>query len=134
MDFADISGGAVADDTGYGAVGYDYRMGVHEVSRTMIESYNSLSGGPAITLQDMTSYGGNGVNRPATGVSWNEAARFVNWLNTNSGSVAAYKFIGNIPFVLCPSALDPAGGGRVESGFATRCGRDDAMVRGKAGR
>jgi formylglycine-generating enzyme required for sulfatase activity len=40
----------------------------------------------------MTSFGGNGVNRPATGVSWNEAARFVNWMNTSSGYSAAYKF------------------------------------------
>jgi formylglycine-generating enzyme required for sulfatase activity len=40
----------------------------------------------------MTSFGGNGANRPATGVSWNEAARFVNYLNVTSGSVAAYKF------------------------------------------
>jgi len=92
MDFADISGGTVADDTGYGAVANDYRMGVPEVSRTMVDSYNTLSGGPTITLQDMTSWGGNGPNRPATGVSWNEAARFMNWLNTSSGSVAAYKF------------------------------------------
>jgi formylglycine-generating enzyme required for sulfatase activity len=40
----------------------------------------------------MTSYGGNGANRPATGISWNEAARFVNWLNTSTGGSAAYKF------------------------------------------
>jgi formylglycine-generating enzyme required for sulfatase activity len=43
----------------------------------------------------MSSYGGNGVNRPATGVSWNEAARFVNWLNTSQGYQAAYNFTGN---------------------------------------
>ena len=29
---------------------------------------------------------------PATGVSWNEAARFLNWLNTSQGFPAAYKF------------------------------------------
>lgn len=52
----------------------------------MIDSYNALSGGPAIT-QD-----GRGDDRPATSVSWNEAARFVNWLNTSSGFSAAYKF------------------------------------------
>ena len=40
----------------------------------------------------MTSYGGNGANKPATGVSWNEAARFVNWLNTSTAGFAAYKF------------------------------------------
>jgi hypothetical protein len=25
-------------------------------------------------------------------LSWNEAARFINWLNTSSGSAPAYKF------------------------------------------
>jgi formylglycine-generating enzyme required for sulfatase activity len=29
---------------------------------------------------------------PATGISWNEAARFVNWLNTSQGFRPAYKF------------------------------------------
>jgi hypothetical protein len=33
MDFVNITGRNVADDTGYGAVAYDYRMGVYEVSR-----------------------------------------------------------------------------------------------------
>jgi hypothetical protein len=93
IDFVDIGNpGNPADNTGHGAVGYNYRIGVHEVSRAMIEAYNTNSGGPTLTLHDMTSYGGNGVNRPATGLSWNEAARFVNWLNTSTGHAAAYKF------------------------------------------
>jgi hypothetical protein len=29
---------------------------------------------------------------PATGISWNEAARFTNWLNTSQGFSAVYKF------------------------------------------
>jgi formylglycine-generating enzyme required for sulfatase activity len=33
-----------------------------------------------------------GPDKPATSVTWNEAARFVNWLNTSSGSLPAYKF------------------------------------------
>jgi hypothetical protein len=33
-----------------------------------------------------------GTAKPATNVSWNEAARFVNWLNTSTGGSAAYKF------------------------------------------
>ena len=93
MDFVTIgNAGNADDDTGYGSVGYTYRMGVNEVSRGMIDAYNALSGGPTLTMSDMTSYGGNGANRPATGVSWNEAARFVNWLNTSEGYSAAYKF------------------------------------------
>ena len=105
MDFVEIGdAGNVADGSGYGAVGYGYRMGVHEVSRGMINAYNANSGGPAITLQDMTSYGwDNGASRPATGVSWNEAARFVNWLNTSQGHEVAYNFTtggGNDPIAL----------------------------------
>jgi formylglycine-generating enzyme required for sulfatase activity len=66
-------------------------MGKFDVSRDMITKANTL-GSLVITLNDMTPYGGNGVNRPATGVSWHEAARFVNWLNTSTGSTPAYKF------------------------------------------
>ena len=36
----------------------------------------------------------NGVDRPATGVSWYESATYVNWLNTSTGGTAAYKFVG----------------------------------------
>lgn len=98
LDFVNITGGAVVDDPSssnlvrYGAVPSNYRMGKFEVSRAMINSYNASSGGPAITMENMTPYGGNGANRPATGVSWNEAARFVNWLNTSTGHSPAYKF------------------------------------------
>jgi formylglycine-generating enzyme required for sulfatase activity len=49
-------------------------------------------GGIGLTLFDMTIYGGNGLNKPATGLSWNEAARFVNYLNLSYGSPLAYKF------------------------------------------
>lgn len=87
MDFVTIgNAGNVDDDTGYGGVGYTYRMGVNEVSERMIDAYNTLSGGPTLTKDT------RGADRPATRVSWNEAARFVNWLNTSSGYSAAYKF------------------------------------------
>jgi len=97
IDFVTIgNAGNTADTTGApnpaGRVDYTYRMGVYEVSRDMITKYNAIGVGPAITLDDMTSFGGNGAARPATGVSWNEAARFVNWLNTSKGFDAAYKF------------------------------------------
>ncbi|MEZ5323857.1 MAG: SUMF1/EgtB/PvdO family nonheme iron enzyme [Verrucomicrobiales bacterium] len=41
-----------------------------------------------------------GVDKPATSISWNEAARFVNWLNTSQGFQPAYNF-----------ATQPGGGG-----------------------
>jgi formylglycine-generating enzyme required for sulfatase activity len=82
-----------------GAVAYTYGIGKYEVSRSMIEKANG-AGTLGITLQDMSSYGGNGANRPATGITWYEAAKFVNWLNTSTGSTAAYKFDGNGNFQL----------------------------------
>ena len=36
-----------------------------------------------------------GIHKPATVMSWNESARFVNWLNTSLGYAAAYKFTSN---------------------------------------
>jgi formylglycine-generating enzyme required for sulfatase activity len=96
MDFVTIGNpGNAADTTGSpnpaGSVPYTYNISKYEVSRGMIEKAN-VAGTLGITLQDMSSLGGNGVNRPATGISWYEAANFVNWLNTSTGGTAAYKF------------------------------------------
>jgi hypothetical protein len=104
IDFVNIGNpGNAADTTGSpnpaGAVPYTYNMGKFDVSRDMITKANTL-GSLGVPLADLTSIGGNGVNRPATGVSWNEAARFVNWLDTSTGSTPAYKF-----------ALQPVDGG-----------------------
>ena len=84
MDFVGIGNpGNAADTTGdpnpAGSVSYRYRMGTYEVSRDMISKANN-SGGLGITMANLTSYGGNGANRPATGVTWYEAATLVNWL------------------------------------------------------
>jgi hypothetical protein len=77
-----------------GAVGYVYNIGRHEVSRDMIEKANA-EGELGITLFEMTNFGGNAPDQPATGVSQFEAATFINWLNTSSGHSAAYKLDGN---------------------------------------
>lgn len=74
-----------------GSVGYAYYMGKYEISRSMVEKVNS-DGALGITLQDMSSYGGNGANKPATGIGWYEAALFTNWLNTSQGYAPAYNF------------------------------------------
>lgn len=73
-----------------GAVPYNYRIGNYEISRDIIAKANAV-GDLQITMADWDSFGDVG-NRPATDVSWNEAARFVNWLNVSSGYSAAYKF------------------------------------------
>ena len=104
MDFVTIGNpNNAADTTGApnpaGSVGYIYNLGKYEVSRDMITKANS-AGSLGITLRDMTYYGGNGVNRPATGITWYEAATYVNWLNTSTGGTAAYKFDGSGTFQL----------------------------------
>jgi hypothetical protein len=83
-----------ADTTGspnpVGSVSYAYRIGKYEISRDMINKANAL-GSLGVTL-DTSGFGGVGINEPATGISWNEAARFINWLNTSQGVSPAYKF------------------------------------------
>ena len=99
MDFVTIGNpNNLADTTGtpnpVGSVAYTYNLGKYEVSRDQINKANA-AGSLGITMFDMSGYGGNGVNRPATGISWYEAAKYVNWLNTSTGGTAAYKFSGS---------------------------------------
>lgn len=94
IEFVDIADPENPDDTTgnpnpAGRVEYEYRIGKYEISETMIDKANTL-GGLGITHEN------RGAHKPATLVSWFEAARFVNWLNTNSGHTPAYKFSGNI--------------------------------------
>ena len=90
--------GNEADTTGnprpVGRVDYVYNLGKYEISREMINMANS-AGGLGISLADLSNHGGNGDLRPGTGISWLEAARFVNWLNLSTGASAAYKFDDN---------------------------------------
>ena len=98
MEFVTIGNpNNAADTTGApnpaGSVGYIYNLGKYEVSRGQLEKANA-AGSLGITMSDMSGYGGNGLLKPATGISWYEAAKYVNWLNTSSGGTAAYKFVG----------------------------------------
>ena len=95
IDFVTIGNpGNPADTTGdpnpAGSVGYVYRIGKYEIPEDAVNKANSqsaLEGKPlSITLDS------RGPNKPATGLSWFEAAKFVDWLDTNSGSTPAYKF------------------------------------------
>jgi len=104
IDFVQIGNpGNISDDTGFGSVAYTYNLGKYEISRDQILKANA-EGGLGITLADMTNHGGNGLNRPATGISWYEAAKFVNYLNINQGKQAAYLFDINGNFQLWNSA------------------------------
>lgn len=77
-----------------GAVPYVYRIGKYEVSEQMVEKANTLDGALGITIDH------RGPDFPATSVTWVEAAKFVNWLNTSSGFTPAYKFDANGNFQL----------------------------------
>ncbi len=91
MTFVEIGNPANADDTTgkpnpAGSVAYKYQIGKYEVREEMIDKFNSS--------QSLNIYSKDtrGANKPATSVSWNHAARFVNWLNTSQGHQAAYNF------------------------------------------
>jgi len=90
MEFVTIGNpNNAADTTGApnpaGAVGYEYGIGKFEVSEDMIEKFNASQ---SLQITKDT----RGPAKPATNVSWNEAARFVNWLNTSTNGFAAYNF------------------------------------------
>jgi formylglycine-generating enzyme required for sulfatase activity len=108
MEFVTIDDpGNIADTTGVptpaGSVSYSYRMSKYEVSEAMIEVANAV-GGISITKDN------RGDDKPATSVTWYESAKFVNWLNSNSGNSPAYKFdlAGNFQlWEACDAGYDP---------------------------
>lgn len=90
VDFVTIGDPLNAPDTSgnpnpVGSVAQTFRIGKYEVSEQMIDKANTL-GGLGITKDN------RGPDKPATGISWNEAARFINWLNTSTQNQPAYKF------------------------------------------
>ena len=93
IDFVTIGNPGNADDTSgspnpVGKVDSTYRIGQFEISEDMIDKANAQS---SLNI----THDNRGANKPATSISWFEAAQFVNWLNTNSGSTEAYKFNGS---------------------------------------
>jgi len=90
IEFVTIgSPGNAADTTGSpnpaGAVATTYRISKFEISEDMVAKANA-AGSLAITTSS------RGPNKPATNITWIEAAQFVNWLNEDAGHAAAYKF------------------------------------------
>src|SRR5262249_44172178 len=67
------------------SVPYVYQIGTFESAEQMIDKANAL-GALGITKDT------RGPDKPATSISWYEAAKFVNWLDTSSGFSPAYKF------------------------------------------
>jgi sulfatase modifying factor 1 len=93
IDFVTIGNPGNTDDTTgnpnpAGKVDSTYRIGQYEISEDMINKANT-EGSLGLT------HNNRGANKPATSISWFEAAQFVNWLNIDSGSTEAYKFNGS---------------------------------------
>lgn len=109
IDFVTIGNpGNASDITGdpnpAGSVSYTYRMGKFEISEQMIDKAN-VAGGLGITKDT------RGPNKPATSITWYEAAAFINWLNNSTGNAPAYKFDANGTFQLWAAndgGYDPA--------------------------
>jgi formylglycine-generating enzyme required for sulfatase activity len=78
----------------HGAVDYTFRMAKYETSTDALNKANALSG------LDIFHQGHEDVppqfryepSKPAYFLSWYGAATFVNWLNTSTGNMPAYKF------------------------------------------
>jgi formylglycine-generating enzyme required for sulfatase activity len=106
MDWVTVGNAGNAADplTGYGAVGYEYKIGKYEVTNAQYVAFLNAKGASnsgAIYNSNMTSTGitqtgssGNFSysvtsgfeNKPVVYVSWFDAARFANWMMNGQGS------------------------------------------------
>ncbi|MCH2113944.1 MAG: SUMF1/EgtB/PvdO family nonheme iron enzyme [Pirellulales bacterium] len=100
IEFVDIGNAGNAPDASNaanpdlpGAVAYNYRIAKYEVSEDMIGKAN-YAGGLGIATSS------RGANKPATSITWIEAIKFANWLNTSNGKPAAYKMLTGNTFTL----------------------------------
>ena len=84
IDFVNIGNtGNAADTNTYGAVPYEYRASIHEISQ------DDITKATASGMSNVTAGAWTG-SQPAANIDWYEAAAFVNFLNTNSAKTAAY--------------------------------------------
>ncbi|MEI6890953.1 MAG: hypothetical protein V5783_02170 [Pontiella sp.] len=78
--------------SGCGQVAYDYGIGPHEITANQWAKYVNSTGGAVGSGSSSniapTTIGNQAVNN----ASWDEAAQFVNGLNTSSGYASAYNF------------------------------------------
>ena len=85
MDFVTVgNAGNAADDTGYGAVGYNYRIGKYEVTADQWAAV--LAADPNVGNAGYWS-----GSQPTAGTSWYEAAKFCNWLTTGNANSGVYN-------------------------------------------
>jgi formylglycine-generating enzyme len=101
MDFVTIGNPGNAADTrvmqdgttGYGAVGYDYRIGKYEVTNAQWNAFTAAAGAPTGNPSDAYNASAypTGAQQPTNNVSWYEAAQFCNYLTSGDKSLGAYQ-------------------------------------------
>ncbi|MHB9069651.1 MAG: formylglycine-generating enzyme family protein [Sedimentisphaerales bacterium] len=81
-----------ADTTGYGAVGYNYRIGKYEVTNAQWGAFTAAVGAPTGNPPEAynTDAQFTGAQQPTNNVSWYEAAQFCNYLTSGNKSLGAY--------------------------------------------
>ncbi len=111
IDFVNISGDASSatgtnisryspGDSGYKTFtdpDNDYRIGTYEITNDQWNKFSAnlgvpITGSPSNAYEQSAQF--TGTNVPTNRLSWLEAAQFVNYLNTDTGHQAAYKFTG----------------------------------------
>lgn len=92
LTFAPISK-TTNPSSGYGIVRYDFSIGVHTVTNAQWDAFVASSGLGDIHVSSVNSMW-KGASQPVNRLTWIDAARFVNWLNTSKGYPPAYKFTG----------------------------------------
>ena len=95
MDFVTVGNPGNAADTtvmnggtsGYGSVGYTYRIGAYDVTAAQWAAV--IAADPNVGTAGYWS-----GSQPVAGVSWNEAAMFCNWLTTGNADSGYYTIVG----------------------------------------
>ncbi len=98
VDFVAIGhAGNTADATGYGAVGYHYRIGKTEVSIDQFFKARAADGRIGSGFENYWNDGTRtvGNSAPASVVSWFASAMFCNWLTTGDAYTGVYQFNGS---------------------------------------
>ena len=99
IDFALMgNAGNTADTGGYGDVAYNYKIGKYEVTVEQFSKAwnldNTISDGDEGYWNNTTHALGQWA--PACNVSWQEAAKFCNWLTSGSSTLGAYTVAGGV--------------------------------------
>lgn len=85
-----LADSSVAGAAKPGAVNHLYRMAKFEISAAMVDKANARSAETGNPL-GITRANTANTDTAAYFIAWYEAASFVNWLNTSTGAVSAYK-------------------------------------------